>query len=72
VHLARRLTNAVASDAKVLLTVSEIVRLAHDREFLVVAAGVGSVQERDVLIEAGCDLAHGDLYGVPEPADNLD
>jgi EAL domain-containing protein (putative c-di-GMP-specific phosphodiesterase class I) len=36
------------------------------------ACGVGDEQHRAVLAEAGCDLASGDLYGNPEPADTID
>lgn len=71
-HLSRRLTSVVAVDPGARVAVSEIVRMAHDRGLLVLAAGVDTVEERDVLVEVGCDLAHGDLFGAPEPADNID
>ena len=32
----------------------------------VVSEGVETVGERDVLMEAGCDLAQGYLFGRPE------
>jgi len=31
-----------------------------------------AIEERDTLVEAGCDLATGDLYGRPEPTDTID
>ena len=71
-HLSTHVCGAVAVDAAARSAVSEIVRAAHDRGLLVLAAGVDGVEERDVLIELGCDLAHGDLFGPPEPADNID
>jgi diguanylate cyclase (GGDEF)-like protein len=65
-HLSRTLTNAVAADAGARRTVSEIVRIAHERAMLVTATGVGDVQHRDALTGTGCDLATGGLYGGAE------
>jgi diguanylate cyclase (GGDEF)-like protein len=71
-HISRRLTNAAATDPDARRTVSEIVRLAHAHELLVGATGVDDRQHQDVLVEAGCDLATGDLYGGPEPTNAID
>ena len=71
-HLSTRLTNAAATDPDARRAVSEIVRLAHACELLVGAAGVDQPLQRDVLIEVGCDVATGDLYGVPEPTNAID
>jgi len=71
-HLSARLTSAAAIDPAARLVASEIVGRAKERGLLVLAAGVDSARERDVLIDLGCDLAHGDLYGAPEPADDID
>ena len=71
-HLSHRLTGDAVKGADARLTVSEIVRSAHERGLLVAAGGVDDEQHRDLLLEAGCDLASGDLYGRPEPADTID
>jgi diguanylate cyclase (GGDEF)-like protein len=71
-HISRRLMNAAATDPDARSTVSEIVQLAHDRAVLVAATGVDTEQQRDLLLEAGCDLAAGDLFGRPEPASTID
>jgi len=71
-HLTRRLTRDVATNADARWTVSEIVRIAHEQDLLVAASGVNDQEHRDLLAEAGCDLATGDLYGRPEPADAID
>ena len=71
-HLSQRLTSDAALDADARWAVSEIVRIAHARGLLVAACGVRDEQHRAVLTEAGCDLASGDLYGRPEPADTID
>jgi diguanylate cyclase (GGDEF)-like protein len=71
-HISRRLTNAAAIDPDARRTVSEIVQLARDRSVFVAATGVDTEHQRDVLLEAGCDFASGDLYGRPEPASTID
>ena len=71
-HLSPRLTSDAAQAADARATVSEIVRVAHERGLLVAASGVHDLQQRDLLVEAGCDLASGDLFGRPEPADTID
>jgi EAL domain-containing protein (putative c-di-GMP-specific phosphodiesterase class I) len=71
-HLARRLTNAAATDASARRVVSEIARIAHDRAVLVTATGVDDRPHRDALLETGCDRATGALYGRPEPTNAID
>ena len=71
-HIARRLTTAALTDPDARLTVCDIVNVAHERSVLVAAGGVDTTEQRDLLIAAGCDLASGDLYGRPEPADTID
>jgi EAL domain-containing protein (putative c-di-GMP-specific phosphodiesterase class I) len=70
-HIARSLTRIAVTDPEARRAVSEIVRLAHDGGVLVAAAGVGTQQHHDLLVEAGCDFAHGDLYGRAEPANTI-
>jgi EAL domain-containing protein (putative c-di-GMP-specific phosphodiesterase class I) len=71
-HISRRLTNAAVTDPDARRAVSEIVQLARDRAVLVAATGVDTEQQHELLIEAGCDFASGDLYGRPEPANTID
>jgi EAL domain-containing protein (putative c-di-GMP-specific phosphodiesterase class I)/GGDEF domain-containing protein len=71
-HLAPGLTNAASTESEARHAVTEIVRIAHDHGVLVAAAGVGDRQHRDALLETGCDIATGPLYGDPEPADTID
>ncbi|HTL86471.1 MAG TPA: sensor domain-containing phosphodiesterase [Acidimicrobiia bacterium] len=71
-HLAPGLTNAAATDLEARRAVTEIVRIAHDHGVLVAAADVGDRSHRDALVEIGCDLASGPVYGEPEPADTID
>jgi EAL domain-containing protein (putative c-di-GMP-specific phosphodiesterase class I)/GGDEF domain-containing protein len=71
-HISRRLTDAAATDRDAGRTISEIVRLAHDGALVAGAAGVDHQRHRDLLVEAGCDLATGALYGKPEPANTIE
>jgi EAL domain-containing protein (putative c-di-GMP-specific phosphodiesterase class I) len=71
-HLSPRLTSSAAQVVDARGTVSEIVRIAHERGLLVAACGINDERHRDVLVEAGCDIASGDLHGRPEPADTID
>ena len=71
-HLSRRLANAVATDANARHVVSEIVHHTHGMGGLVAATGVNRPEYRDALLETGCDLATGDLYGPPVPSSTIE
>lgn len=71
-HISPRLTTAAVTDADAARAVSVIVRLARENDVPVAAAGVDSEPQADLLIDAGCDFAFGDLYGRAEPADTID
>jgi EAL domain-containing protein (putative c-di-GMP-specific phosphodiesterase class I) len=42
-----------------------MTELCHDLGMLIVAEGVETEAERDVLVELGCDLLQGFLLGRP-------
>jgi diguanylate cyclase (GGDEF)-like protein len=72
VHLSRHLVNAAANDGGALDAnarheIAEIIRVAHDRGLIVAATGVNDRRLADALVELGCDLATGDIYGALEP-----
>jgi EAL domain-containing protein (putative c-di-GMP-specific phosphodiesterase class I) len=48
------------------------VQIAHGRGVLVAGAGVNDPRVHRELVEAGCDLATGGLYGAAEPANTID
>ncbi len=70
-HIARDITRTVVTDPNARRTVAEIVRLRSRQ----CRAGRRSESRhgatRDVLVEAGCDFAFGNLYGQPEPANTM-
>ena len=47
-------------------TIRSLCELCHDMGSLVVAEGVEVGEERDVLLDLGCDLLQGFLFGRPE------
>jgi diguanylate cyclase (GGDEF)-like protein len=71
-HISPRLTTAAVTDPDARRAVSVIARLARESDVRVAAAGVDTEQHADLLIEAGCDFASGDLYGRAEPANTID
>jgi len=48
-----------------------IVALGHQMAFMVVAEGVETDEQRRILLEQGCDLAQGYLFGRPVPAEEF-
>ena len=48
-----------------------VIEMAHRLKLQVVAEGVETEQQRDLLVEAGCDLAQGFLFARPMPAADL-
>jgi EAL domain-containing protein (putative c-di-GMP-specific phosphodiesterase class I)/GGDEF domain-containing protein len=71
-HLSRHLVRAAGDDTTARGTVADIVRIAHDHGVRVTATGVDDGRDRDTAIESGCDLATGDLYGRPVPANTIE
>ncbi len=60
---------AGCDDARVII--SAVVQLAHALGLGVVAEGVETAEQRDVLVSLGCDELQGYLYARPLPAKGL-
>ena len=60
----------VSKDAKAI--VSAVVRLAHELGLRVVAEGVETAAQRDILVELGCDELQGFFFARPMPAAAVD
>jgi diguanylate cyclase (GGDEF)-like protein len=57
---------AVSADARAV--VDAVIRLAHALSLSVVAEGVETPAQRDILLELGCDELQGYLFAEPMPA----
>ena len=49
-----------------------IIVMSHKLGIKVIAEGVETVEQRDLLLAAGCDYAQGYLYSKPVPADEFE
>lgn len=67
VKLDIALVRGVHSEPVKQKLISSMCSLCKDLGILVVAEGIETVAERDVLIELGCDLLQGYLFGRPSP-----
>ncbi|MBI4938370.1 MAG: EAL domain-containing protein [Nitrosomonadales bacterium] len=63
-HLTPGSSDMVLSEA--------IIVMAHQLGFKVVAEGVETVRQRDLLAAAGCDFAQGYLYSKPLPPEKFE
>lgn len=52
--------------------VKPIISMATSLSLDVIAEGVETRWQADLLRAAGCELAHGYLYGAPEDAETFD
>lgn len=66
VKLDMALVRGVAASAKQRKLIRSMTALCQDLEISVVVEGVETVEERDVLLELGCEYFQGYLYARPE------
>jgi diguanylate cyclase (GGDEF)-like protein len=69
VKIDRAFVRGLESGSKNLALCRAIISMSHDLGMVVVAEGIETTQERDLLRDAGCDLAQGYLFGRPMPPD---
>jgi EAL domain-containing protein (putative c-di-GMP-specific phosphodiesterase class I)/ActR/RegA family two-component response regulator len=65
VKLDMSLVRGVHQDPTKRKLIAAMAALCRDLSFQVIAEGVETAEERDVLIECGCDLLQGYLFGRP-------
>jgi diguanylate cyclase (GGDEF)-like protein/PAS domain S-box-containing protein len=68
----RSFVRDLASDPNDLALSEAIIVMAHKLGLKVVAEGVETVEQRDMLRAAGCDYVQGFLYAKPMPAEEFD
>jgi diguanylate cyclase (GGDEF)-like protein len=67
----RSFVSQVTHDAKARAVIRALVDLAHAHDLTVVAEGIETADQLEVIRELGCDKAQGFLLGRPMPADRL-
>ncbi|HYD55450.1 MAG TPA: EAL domain-containing protein [Burkholderiales bacterium] len=72
VCIDRQLIAGVPADAERGGLARALITLARGLEFEVVAKGVETAAQRDFLIEAGCRILQGDLFGAPSAAPEIE
>ena len=68
----RSFTRNLAQDASDMALSEAIIVMAHKLELEVIAEGVETPEQRDLLIDAGCDYGQGYLFARPVPAEQFD
>jgi diguanylate cyclase (GGDEF)-like protein len=68
VKIDRSFVAAMETDVGARAVVSAMLRMAGPLRCTVVAEGIETVEQRDVLAELGCPRAQGYLFGRPQPA----
>lgn len=63
----RTFVNNIAENDQDCRLIMEIIQMAHIMNLKVVAEGVETVEQRDLLIAAGCDVLQGYYLGRPMP-----
>ncbi|WP_418316521.1 EAL and GGDEF domain-containing protein [Piscinibacter sakaiensis] len=58
----------LSAGSKNLALCKAIIVMAHELDMKVIAEGVETAEQRDLLAAAGCDFAQGFLYSRPVPA----
>jgi diguanylate cyclase (GGDEF)-like protein len=69
--LDRSLIDTVASDQRMQAIVKATIEMGHALDIKVVAEGVETIEQRQMLTQLGCDFIQGFLIGRPMPLDQL-
>jgi diguanylate cyclase (GGDEF)-like protein/PAS domain S-box-containing protein len=68
----RSFTRNLAPDSSDMALSDAIIVMAHKLGLRVIAEGVETPEQRDLLAAAGCDYGQGYLFAKPMPADQFD
>jgi len=71
VKIPGALTSRLEEEERFRTIVSRVIDLAHDLGLRVIAEGVETVAQRDILGRAECDLLQGFLFHPPVPAEDV-
>ena len=70
--IARSFVHGVVAGSPEALVLRALVALGQSLELQVLAEGVEVAEENDLLVQCGCDLSQGFLFGHPMTADEVD
>jgi EAL domain-containing protein (putative c-di-GMP-specific phosphodiesterase class I) len=68
----RSFTRNLAPDSSDMALSEAIIVMAHKLGLDVIAEGVETVEQRDLLAAAGCDFGQGYLFARPMPVEEFD
>jgi EAL domain-containing protein (putative c-di-GMP-specific phosphodiesterase class I) len=68
----RSFTRNLAPDSSDMALSEAIIVMAHKLDLKVIAEGVETPEQRDLLAAAGCDYGQGYLFAKPMPATQFD
>jgi diguanylate cyclase (GGDEF)-like protein/PAS domain S-box-containing protein len=68
----RSFTRNLAPDSSDMALSEAIIVMAHKLDLKVIAEGVETPEQRDLLAAAGCDYGQGYLFAKPMPAEQFD
>lgn len=72
IKIDRQFIKDIDKDQKKTLLVQSLTDLAHGLQLNVVAEGIESINEKNMLVELGCDELQGYLFSVPLNATNME
>ncbi|HZV63189.1 MAG TPA: EAL domain-containing protein [Methylophilaceae bacterium] len=72
VKIDRSFTRNIQPGSDDMALCEAIIVMAHKLGLHVIAEGVETVEQRDLLLAAGCDYAQGYLFSRPVPAEELE
>lgn len=62
----------MTSDSNDMVLCEAIIVMAHKLNIKVIAEGIETVEQRDMLLAAGCDYGQGYLFSKPVPAEEFE
>jgi len=68
----RSFVQDLETDPGSLAIAESIVMMAHRLDMKVIAEGIESAGQREILVRAGCDLGQGYLFSKPVPVDEFE
>ena len=71
IKIARSLLPGLLADPNSAAIIKTIISIGRDMGLEVLATSVETEQQRDLLLDLGCSLWQGDLFGQPQQVDDF-